>query len=249
MRSLIVTVAGCSSRFNENCPEPVLKCIHTDGDMRKTLLFQILDKAGSCGQIIVVGGYKYEDLNDFCTLLPSNIRERLTLVCNSHYSDMGSGYSLALGVRAVAPEADEVIFAEGDLYYDRDDFQKLADAPQSVFSVNHELIFSRKAVAGYLTADNRIKYLYDTSHSLLEIPEPFAAVFNSSQIWKFHNAAMLKKVVEKMTPERLAGTNLEIIQDYFDLLSPEQYRIADFGLWLNCNTRADYDIMARMIQF
>ncbi len=61
MRSLIVTVAGCSSRFNENCPEPVLKCIHTDGDMRKTLLFQILDKAGSCGQIIVVGGYKYEE--------------------------------------------------------------------------------------------------------------------------------------------------------------------------------------------
>lgn len=247
MRSLIVTVAGCSSRFNEGYPEPILKCLYSEGDMRQTLLWQILEKASGCGQLVVVGGYKYNDLETFCSRLPEDMRSRLTLVENTHYADLGSGYSLAVGIKALSPEADKVIFAEGDLFYSRESFLRIADAPRSAFSVNHELIFARKAVAGYLDEDGRIKYLYDTSHSLLSIPEPFTAVFNSAQVWKFHDSRLLRRVVDEMSAERLAGTNLEIIQDYFDALEPSDYEMVDFPIWLNCNTRGDYAAMLRMI--
>lgn len=247
MRSLIVTVAGLSSRFNEGYPEPVLKCLHTDGDERMTLLWQILEKADSCGRLIVVGGYKFADLQDFCRRLPDNVRERLTLVFNPKYDTAGSGYSLAAGVQALPDDTDEVVFAEGDLYYTAESFAELAESPASAYGVNHELLFARKAVAVYLDANTRLKYLYDTSHNLLGIPEPFSAVFNSAQVWKFHKSDLLRRIVAEMAPARLLGTNLEIIQSYFDALAPGDYRMVDFPVWLNCNTRADYDLMARMI--
>lgn len=247
MRSLIVTVAGLSSRFNEGYPEPVLKCLHTDGDERQTLLWQILEKAGSCGRLIVVGGYKFADLQEFCRRLPHNIRERLTLVFNPKYDTAGSGYSLAAGVQALPDDTDEVVFAEGDLYYTSESFAELAECPVSAYGVNHELLFARKAVAAYLDADGRIKYLYDTSHNLLSIPEPFSAVFNSAQVWKFHKTDLLRRIVAEMEPMRLQGTNLEIIQSYFDALAPGEYCMVDFPVWLNCNTRADYDLMVRLI--
>ena len=38
MKTVIVAVAGMSSRFNQDMEEPVLKGIYTERDVRKTLL-------------------------------------------------------------------------------------------------------------------------------------------------------------------------------------------------------------------
>ena len=95
-------------------------------------------------------------------------------------------------------------------------------------------------MAAYSGIDNRIHYLYDTSHRYLEIKEPFSAVYNSGQIWKFADTALLRKVAGNLTEEQRRGTNLEIVQQYFDALKPEEYAMVECPVWFNCNTVNDY---------
>lgn len=42
-----------------------------------------------------------------------------------------------------------------------------------------------KAVALYVDEIDKVHYIYDTNHSLLSIPSPIKAIYNSGQIWKF----------------------------------------------------------------
>ena len=241
MKTLIITVAGTATRFNRDTAEPTLKCLYEIGGYKNTLLYQILDKARDYDEYIIVGGYLYDKLQSFVEQSLKEFKDKIKLVFNPEYSTFGSGYSLILGIEAVSPVSTEVLFVEGDLYFDNNDFEKIKESDRAVFTVNHELITAKKAVVVYENFEGKLRYLYDTSHSYLQIPEPFLAIFNSGQVWKFTDISKLNKVLNSLTPNQIKGTNLEIIQGYFGDLGSEEYEMVAFNTWHNCNTVKDYE--------
>ena len=241
MKSLIITVAGMSSRFNKDTKEDVLKCLYYEDKPENSLLsIQVHKTFDLVDEIIVVGGYKYKDLEQFVRQQMKDVNHKMKLVYNDHYHDYGSGYSLLKGIEAVAEETDEIIFIEGDLFFDTESAKKMINSKKDVISVNNEPILSNKAVALYFDANNYPHYIYDTSHSCLEIHEPFTAIYNSGQMWKFMNPARVREICQYLTPEQEQGTNLEIIQKYFGIYQCFQLDIIRVNLWFNCNTVADY---------
>lgn len=241
MRTLIITVAGTATRFNRETKEPTLKCLYEIGGHTNTLLYQILDKARDFDEFVIVGGYLFDKLEKFVNERLNEFKGRIKLIYNPEYSSYGSGYSLILGIQASSRDTTEVLFVEGDLYFDHEDFDKIKQSNKAVVTVNHELITAKKAVVVYENANRNLRYLYDTSHSYLEIPEPFLAVYNSGQVWKFTDMSKLYNVLDSLSPEQVRGTNLEIIQGYFGDLPPEQYEMVAFNTWHNCNTVKDYE--------
>lgn len=241
MKSLIITVAGMSSRFNKDTKEDVLKCLYYEDTPAKSLLnLQVHKVYDHVDEIVVVGGYKYEDLKQFIREQMKDVNHKMKLVYNDHYHDYGSGYSLLKGIEVVSDIADEITFIEGDLFFDAESVEKIIKSPKDVISVNNDPILSNKAVALYFDANNYPHYIYDTSHSCLEIREPFTAIFNSGQMWKFRNPSRVKEICQFLTPEQEQGTNLEIIQKYFGAYKMSQLEIVSVSLWYNCNTVFDY---------
>ena len=241
MKSLIITVAGMSSRFNKDTKEDVLKCLYYEDKPENSLLsLQVHKCYDLVDEIIVVGGYKYDDLVAFIRDNMKDVNKKIKVVYNDHYHDYGSGYSLIKGIEAVYDSADEITFIEGDLFFDTESVEKIITSKKDVISVNNEPILSNKAVALYFDANNYPHYIYDTSHSCLEIHEPFTAIHNSGQMWKFTNATRVREVCQFLTPEQEQGTNLEIIQKYFGAYKSSQLDIVRINLWYNCNTVADY---------
>ena len=241
MKSLIITVAGMSSRFNKDTKENVLKCLYFEDTPANSLISLQVHKAFDLvDEIIVVGGYKYEDLVQFIRNEMKDVNHMIKLVYNEHYHDYGSGYSLLKGIEAVSDKTDEIIFIEGDLFFDTDSVVRIITSGKDVISVNNEPILSNKAVALYYDAAGHPHYIYDTSHSCLEIREPFTAIYNSGQMWKFINPARVHEICCSLTAAQEQGTNLEIIQKYFGVLDSSETEIVRVNLWFNCNTVADY---------
>ena len=241
MKSLIITVAGMSSRFNKDTEKKVLKCLYYEDTPEHSLLnYQIHQTYDLVDEIIVVGGYKYENLEAFIRQEMKDVNKKIKLVYNDHYHDYGSGYSLLKGVHVVSDQADEVTFIEGDLFFDAESIAAIIESPKDVISINSAPILSNKAVALYMDEREYPHYIYDTSHSCLEIREPFTAIYNSGQMWKFRNPVRLREVCELLTPEQEQGTNLEIIQKYFGSYRASQLDIVRINKWFNCNTVGDY---------
>lgn len=241
MKSLIITVAGTARRFNEDTETETLKCLYYKEQPVYCLLSQILEKASAFDEFIIVGGFLFDELQQFVERHLGAYASRIHLIYNPEYNTYGSGYSLFLGIRAVSPNASEIVFVEGDLYYDAADFEQVVASPKDVLTINHEPIKSNKAVVFYERLNGKVRYLYDVSHRHLQIDEPFLAIYNSAQIWKFTNLSKLRGVLDNLSQEQLAGTNLEIIQAYFGVLDKTAYDIVPFGTWHNCNTVADYN--------
>ena len=241
LRILIVTVAGMSSRFSESLGRPCLKCLYYEKCIEESLLYTMLHQNGMFDYYVIVGGFMYDVLE---TTIEKDFKEfgdRLFLVKNEHYADYGSGYSLYLGLQKIADkDFDEVVFAEGDLYVDRESFKKICDDAKNVITCNTEPILANKAVAFYFDKNYGIHYIYDTSHSFLEINEPFQGIFNSGQIWKFADADRLKKMMQMIDEKEWQGTNLVLIQEYFGGLGKNEYDIVTLKKWVNCNTIHDY---------
>lgn len=241
MKSLIITVAGMSSRFNRDTKEDVLKCLYYEDTPANSLLsIQVHKCFEFVDEIVVVGGYKYEDLEAFIRQKMKEVNHKIKLVYNDHYHDYGSGYSLLKGFKVVSDKADEIIFIEGDLFFDTESVENIINSKKDVISVNYEPILSNKSVALYFDASNYPHYIYDTSHSCLEIKEPFTAIYSSGQMWKFMNPSRVREICQILTPEQTQGTNLEIIQKYFGAYKISQLDIIRVNLWYNCNTVADY---------
>lgn len=241
MKSFIITVAGMSSRFNKDMKENVLKCLYYEDTPAKSLInLQVHRAYDLVDEIVVVGGYKYEELEKFIHNEMKDVNHKMKLVYNDHYHDYGSGYSLLKGIEVVSEQADEITFIEGDLFFDTESAERIITSPKDVISVNYEPILSDKAVALYFDAKNYPHYIYDTSHACLEIHEPFTAIYNSGQMWKFMNPSRLREICQILTPEQKQGTNLEIIQKYFETYTSTQLDIVRISLWFNCNTVADY---------
>lgn len=241
MRSLIITVAGMSSRFNRDLDNSALKCLYYEENPSCSLLSMQISKAYDfVDEIIVIGGYKYDDLTAFIAEKIKFGADKIKTIFNEHYHDYGSGYSLIKGLDAVSKDTEEIAFIEGDLFFDAESIKDVLVSKEDVISINNEPILSNKAVALYFDAEHHPHYIYDISHSCLEIHEPFTAIYNSGQVWKFMNSNKVRDVRTTLTPAQEQGTNLEIIQKYFGTYTSSQLNIVRFNIWFNCNTVADY---------
>lgn len=81
------------------------------------------------------------------------IQREICLVYNEKFSEYGSGYSLFLGLKkALELCADEVVFAEGDLYVDRQSYMSVYRATGGVVTCNNEPISADRSVAFTLIA-------------------------------------------------------------------------------------------------
>ena len=243
MRIAIITIAGISSRFNQGISEEnkILKCLYTEGGKENTLLYHLMKKCSFADHIILVGGYKYEDLCAFYKNELSTEFPNVKLVENDYYADLGSGYSLYLGIKSSTEYIpDEVLFVEGDLDIDDESFSKVLKSEKSVLTYTHEPIYANKAVVLYRDSLEHYKYAFNSSHGLLSIDEPFSCILNSGQMWKFTDFQALAEANEEFFNNDKAGTNLRIIQRYIDTVDSESIKLIPLIRWTNCNTREDY---------
>ncbi len=241
MKIAIITNAGISSRFNEGIPEAEkkLKAIYHEGDTKNTLLYHQLLKCSYADKIVLVGGYKADDLHAYCEGLEPELKDKLTLVTNDHFEDLASGYSLYVGLQeAFKHNPDEILFIEGDLDIDNSSFTKVVSNPGSVLTYTYEPIYANKAVVLYRDAEDHYRYAFNSSHGLLTIESPFSCILNSGQTWKFTEIDKLKKAADKFYEEAKGDTNLKIIQNYLD--QDVAADIVPLDRWTNCNTREDY---------
>ncbi|RKM54459.1 hypothetical protein D6853_13105 [Butyrivibrio sp. X503] len=241
MKIAIITNAGISSRFNEGIPEESkrLKAIYYENDSKETLLFHQLLKCSYADKIVLVGGYKYESLQEYVQTLESGLQSKITMVKNDHFEDLGSGYSLYLGLEETFKyEPDEVLFIEGDLDIDNTSFERVVSADKSVLTYTYEPIYANKAVVLYKDDTDRYRYAFNSNHGMLTIESPFSCILNSGQTWKFTETDKLKKANTKFIDEAKGDTNLRIIQNYLDM--GVEAAIVPLDRWTNCNTRDDY---------
>ncbi len=249
LKIAIITVAGVSSRFNKGIPErdQVLKCIYWQDNPQNTLIYQLISKVSLYDKIIVVGGFKFNDLTTYISEnIPQGLKEKISLHYNNHYDDLSSGYSLYLGIKEALNSyniIDEILFVEGDLDIDDESFFKVVNSQKNVLTYNRQPIYSNKAVVVYQNENDDYKYLFNSNHGLLNFTEPFKAVFNSGQTWKFQDIGLLKVANENFKENLIEDTNLAIIQKYFDLVDNDKIEVIELAHWVNCNTRDDYKII------
>lgn len=249
MKTAIITIAGLSSRFNQDVEpeERKLKAIYYENNELDTLLFHMIDRMKDSDRIVLVAGYKKEDLRDYIErVFPQGIKEKISIVINDHYEDWSSGYSLYLGIKdAFRYGTDSILFAEGDLDVDNETFKAVSSSTKSVITCNHEVIRSNKAVIGYCNADGKYRYAFSESHGLASVNEQFSLLFNSGQVWKFTNMNYLEDAISEFETVKDSGTNLVIVSGYFEKEDPKNVELLDFKYWVNCNTKEDYrDILA-----
>ena len=241
MKTAIITVAGISSRFNEGVPEEkkCLKAVYWERDPSQTLLYHLVQKCSFADQIVLVGGYQFEALQDYVSSLQEDLKEKISLVFNEHYEDLGSGYSLYLGLeQAFQFDNEEILFVEGDLDIDTDSFDQVIFADKNVITYNNEPIYANKAVVLYQKEDGKLQYAFNSSHGLLKIDSAFSFILNSGQVWKFTDIPKLKRANALFFEKTKDGTNLVIIQNYLDMRVP--YALIGLKRWTNCNTKEDY---------
>ena len=249
MKIGIITVAGISSRFNYNLSDDkkVLKCLYHEENPKETLVYKIVEKLEDFDRIIIVGGYRFFDLCGYVqNHVPKGMKEKISIIKNDHYDDLSSGYSLYLGIREAFDnysDIQEILFVEGDLDIDEESFSKVVHSQKNVLTFNREAIYSNKAVVVYQNENNDYKYLFNADHGLLTLKEPFKAIFNSGQTWKFKDMKILKIANNYFKNNMIEDTNLAIIQKYFDLVDNDEIELIGLNHWINCNTREDYKLI------
>ena len=242
-------MAGISSRFNKDVSEEdkILKCLYHEENPQDTLIYRMLEKTSYADKIIIVGGYKYDDLINYINNnLPCDLKDKISTVYNDHFSDLSSGYSLYLGIKESLDnftDIDEILFVEGDLDIDTESFNKVVKSNNNVLTFNYEPIYSNKAVVLYQNENDGYHYLFNSDHGLLSLDEPFKAIFNSGQTWKFKDMEMLKIANDNFHENIIEDTNLGIIQKYFDLVDTDTIDMIGLMHWVNCNTREDYKLI------
>lgn len=245
MKAAVITIAGTSSRFNEGVPEGEKrhKAIYHEGAMENTLLYHLLEKCLFADKVILVGGNAYRDVEGYCAGLPAGMRDRLVLVYNEHYADLASGYSLYIGLKELFgrhADVDEVLFVEGDLDIDAGSFARVVRSGKDVLTYSYGPVHASRAVVLYKDAGGHYKYVFNSSHGLLEIREPFSLLLNSGQLWKFTDMEKLERACDRFFGRDKRETNLGIIQDYIGLCGDGRFELAGLRRWTNCNTREDY---------
>jgi CTP:phosphocholine cytidylyltransferase-like protein len=241
-RALIITSAGCSTRFSRSVGKDVLKVLYYEDSPEECLLAEQLALAGKedFDLIIIVGGYAFVDLSRFIHDLYRD-DPRIQLVYNDKFSEYGSCYSLACGLNALRDRRlDEIIFMEGDLFFDAASFSSVAAVESDVVTANRTLICADKSVVFYATLDGRLCYVYDTRHASLRIDEAFTTLGNSGQVWKFRDIDLLREIAADLGQGLYNDTNLLIVERYFNARGLNHVAFISFDTWFNCNTIDDY---------
>lgn len=241
MKIAVITVAGISSRFNEGLTEEdkQLKAVYYEKNPENTLLYHMILKCSYADKIILVGGYRFDDLKEYCSALGNDLNYNIDIVFNSHYEDLSSGFSLYLGLdRAFTYNPSEIVFVEGDLDIDNESFENVIRSNKSVLTYTYEPIYANKAVVLYKTGTGNFRYAFNSSHGLLSIEDSFSCILNSGQTWKFTDIDALKLANDRFISENKGETNLRIIQNYLD--SGVAIDLVPLKHWTNCNTRDDY---------
>lgn len=245
MKCVIITVAGLSSRFNQNFnDEKILKCLYYENSPKYTLIYQLLKKVEYADKIIIVGGYKFSDLTQYISeYISQELQQKISVIKNTHFHDLSSGYSLYLGISEALKieNLSEIVFVEGDLDIDYESFTHIVNSNKNVLTFNYEPIYSNKSVVLYQNDKNEYKYLFNSGHGNLLINESFKAIFNSGQIWKFKDMELLKFANDSFKKYLIEDTNLAIVQKYLDLITnKEDIELIGLKHWVNCNAREDY---------
>ena len=243
MRAFITTVAGMATRFCEDLSSPIPKCIYSKGNSKQTLLYRMLSMVSDYDTLIIVGGFMYEELEQFVeTTFPESLKRKIRLVNNQKYAEYGSGWSLYLGLKELfydGNEYSEVLFAEGDLFISYQDFENVINCKKDLLTTSPEPIIAKKSVVLYFDINGVPHYIYDTNHGALRIDEPFISVYNSGQVWKFRNVSALRQTIVDTGEEKQKGTNLVLINNYF--ASSDDLCIIQLNTWVNTNTIKDFD--------
>ena len=247
MTTAIITVAGISSRFNKDFGQHYLKAIYFEENTLDTLIYKLLEKFNIVDKIVIVGGYKYDELKRYLREnICEELRKKIVTVYNEFFQTYSSGYSLYVGLSRVFEDgAGTVIFVEGDLDVDAESVAKVIDSTKNVITYTSCPIYSDRSVAFYKNAVDKYRYIFSREHGLLMIDEPFKCIFNSGQIWKFTDMEKLKIANRRFYEEVRDDTNLGIIQRYFDIVPVDDVELIHISHWLNCNTRDDYKIAAQ----
>ena len=241
MKILIITVAGMSSRFSRSVGKDVIKCLYNEDSFSNSLIYRMLCQPNKFDIYIIVGGYRYSELESAINEHFHDITDRIVMVENKYYEKYGSGYSLHCGMKEAMNYCfDEIVFAEGDLFVDTSSFSKVCCSVRNVVTCNNEPILADKSVAYYVDLSGKLHYIYDTSHHALEINEPFLAIYNSGQIWKFSDKDKICEVYNNMRPADWEGTNLVFVEKYFNSIISDDLETVRFDTWINCNTVDDY---------
>lgn len=241
MKILIITVAGMSTRFSESVGHDVIKSIFYENDYSECILYKMIHQPVEFDKYIIVGGYRYNELVAAVSKYFPELEDKIEMVENSKYRELGSGYSLYCGMRkALEYDASEIVFAEGDLFVDRSSYITICNCLQSVVTYNTVPILADKAVAFYYNVENKIRYIYDTGHKALEIEEPFLAIYNSGQIWKFSEVDKVRELFGRLAPSAWEGTNLIFVEEYFNYIAKDNIAIKRIDEWINCNTVQDF---------
>lgn len=243
MRCVIITVAGCSERFNKNVQSPSLKCIFYQKEKRKTLLYSMLKKCAGYDKVIVVGGYQYDALQSYIKEFENEFPFSIETVYNDSFDKYGSGYSLYVGIRTCLQDksCSEILFAEGDLAVSEEELETIKQSEKNCLTANCQDIRSDKSVIVYINDKDEIRYQYDTSHGFFHIREPFSRIYNSGQIWKMKERKVVEDITKEMVEEEWQGTNLVFIEKYFNAIKRENMEIIPLKYWINCNTRKDFE--------
>ena len=216
VKIFITTVAGSSTRFSKSLGKEVLKCIYYKESFSESLLYRMLSQPVEFDKYIIVGGYKFEELKTIIKEKFQRLKE------------------------AFKYEFDEIVFAEGDLFVDTKSFVKVCNTIQNVITYNSDPILAKKAVVFYFDEKRVLHYIYDISHNILMIHEPFISIYNSGQLWKFVDRNLLQKIYYDMNRKEWQGTNLVMIEKYFRQLPIDNYELIRLNNWINCNTIEDF---------
>ena len=247
-RSAIITLAGKSSRFSRSVGHVCHKSLYQDTPDDNTLLamqLQLLTQAGF-REIILVGGFCFDALEEF--VKKSHFEIPIKLVNNKHYEDLGSCYSLCLGIDAVSCDASSVLFMEGDLLFDDKTFLELVSKEDDAITSTHSIVDARTSVAFYVTPKGNLRYEYDGNHKVLQVREPFVKIGDSGQVWQFANVKRLKDCIKHYDVAEWSGINLVPILDYYRDIDANAIRVCQFRVWFNCNTISDYRAMKNYVK-
>ena len=144
MKIFLTTVAGCSTRFTQSINKKIPKSIYYKNVPQSTLLYRMVNIVSNYDKIIIVGGYCYSLLEEYVNkVFCSKIKDKICLVYNDKFDLYGSGWSLFKGLERsfeFGTNIDEILFAEGDLYFSKSDFSLVKKEQNNVITINNQPI-------------------------------------------------------------------------------------------------------------
>ncbi|MGG4400610.1 NTP transferase domain-containing protein [Paenibacillus amylolyticus] len=173
---LIILAAGVGSRLGAGIPKALVEI-----QSNRTILDQQIENFRDIvgiNNIIIVVGFKKEDIM---------YRHRdLTYVFNSRYDKTNTAKSLLLGLEGI--EGEDVIFINGDTFFDQQTAQDIGQCGRSSIMTNTEA-----------TSDEEVKYKLDIEGYISELSKEVVDAQGEAVGINFLKAEDLQKVREELS--------------------------------------------------